>query len=94
MSVLACRAHRDADRRLRERRSVVRRVTDHRDVPCCARPARDRRHEDKGISASLVTVHLYTTCVLVVLILGYVAAPAYHLLIRRERIIERMLPGH
>lgn len=49
--------------------------------------------EDKGISAALVTVHRYTSDVLVVLILGHIAAALYHLLIRRDRVVERMLPG-
>ena len=49
--------------------------------------------EDRAISASLVRAHLYTSYVLIALIVGHVAAALYHLL-RQDRVIERMLPGN
>ena len=50
--------------------------------------------EDPAISGVLRAIHLYSTYVLAAIVVGHVGAAMHHLLIRKDRIVDRMLPGH
>lgn len=50
--------------------------------------------EDPAISDVLRAIHLYSTYVLAAIVVGHIGAAMHHLLIRKDRIVDRMLPGH
>lgn len=49
--------------------------------------------EDPAISGVMRAIHLYSNYVLVALVVGHVAAAMHHMLIRKDGIVDRMLPG-
>lgn len=49
--------------------------------------------EDPRIATVFRTVHRYSVDVLVILLAGHIAAALHHLLVRRDRVVQRILPG-
>lgn len=49
--------------------------------------------EDERMSAVFATIHEYAVYAFTLLLVGHVGAALYHLIIRRDTVFQRMLPG-